>query len=138
MTYALDTNVIIHYINGKKTVKNKFLNVAINNISIVIPFVVDYEVMRGFYHTPNSDKEHIYKQLKIFCPIIELNSNMWDLAAQNWAKLKKLNRNIGDADLLIASQCITNGYILVTENKKHFDPIVGLNIGLTVENWAEK
>ena len=138
MKYALDTNVIIHYISGRKIVKTKFLSVATSNTSIAIPFVVDYEVMRGFYYTPNPEKESIYKQLKIFCPIIELKPDMWELAAQSWAKLKKLNCNIGDADLLIAAQCIIHGYILVTENKKHFDSVVGLNIGLSVENWAEE
>jgi len=136
MTYALDTNAIIHYISGRKTLKNKFLSVAVNNMPIVIPFVADYEVMRGFYHTPNAEKERIYSQLKAFCPIIELKSAMWEYAAKIWAKLKKTNRNIGDADLLIASQCIINGYTLVTENKKHFVPVVGLNIGLTIEDWS--
>ena len=138
MTYALDTNAIIHYISGRKTVKTKFLSVAVSNTPIVIPFVADYEVMRGFYHKTDSSKERIYSQLKNFCPIIELKPDMWEHAAQIWAKLKKMNRNIGDADLLIASQCIINGYTLVTENRKHFDPVVGLNIGLTIENWAEK
>ena len=138
MTYALDTNAIIHYLNGRKTVTTKFLSVATSNTPIVIPFAINYEVVRGFYHTSNSEKENIYNQLKIFCPIIALTPDMWDRAAQIWAKLRKMNRNIGDADLLIASQCIINEYTLVTENRKHFDPVVGLNIGLTIENWAEK
>jgi len=38
---------------------------------------------------------------------------------------------IEDADLLIAVQCILNGYTLVTNNVKHFKDIDGL----VIENW---
>jgi predicted nucleic acid-binding protein len=57
---------------------------------------------------------------------------MWDCAASIWAKLKKARITIGDADLIIASQCIISGYTIVTRNVKHFNPINGLSI----ENWV--
>ena len=49
---------------------------------------------------------------------------MWDCAASAWAKLKKVRVTIGDAALIIASQCIINGYTIVTRN------------GLLIENWT--
>jgi len=132
MTYALDTNTIIDYLNGRKTVATKFLSVAKSNTPMVIPIVVDYEVMRGFYHTPCSDRETVYSRIKMFCPVVDVTADMWDCAVSTWAKLKKSRITIGDADLIIASQCIVSGYTIVTRNVKHFNPINGLPI----ENWA--
>ena len=51
MTYALDTNIIIDYLNGITEVMTRFRNVAKNKTPIIIPAIVDYEVLRGFYHS---------------------------------------------------------------------------------------
>jgi tRNA(fMet)-specific endonuclease VapC len=134
MTYAMDTNAILEYLNGQKSVTAKFINAVTHNTPIVIPKVVDYEVMRGFYHKQHSDKEIIYNQLKIFCPITEITPAMWNRAAQIWAQLLKMNIRIGDADLLIASQCLINGYTLVTNNVSDFSPIDGM----VIEDWETK
>ena len=56
MTYALDTNIIIDFINGEPAVLTQFHRAAKGQISMVIPIVVDYEVSRGFYHTEAATK----------------------------------------------------------------------------------
>lgn len=53
--------------------------------------------------------------------------------AEVYANLRKSGKPIDDIDLLIAGTAIANGLILVTDNRKHFDRIVQLEI----ENWAE-
>jgi len=135
MMYALDTNILLSYLNAERTIMAKFRDAVKNKISMVIPKTVDYEVMRGFYHTPCVDREATFNQIKKFCPVIEIEPDMWDCAAQIWAQLWKMNCKPGDADLLIASQCIVNGYTLITNNTKHFKPIVNLNVDLTIMNW---
>jgi len=132
MTYALDTNAIIEYLNGRKTVATKFLTVAKSGTPIVIPAVADYEVMRGFYHTPCVDRQSNYNRMKVHCPTIDVNSSIWDCAAQIWSKLRKSRLTIGDADLIIAAQCLVNGYVLVTHNTKHFAVISGLQL----DDWT--
>ena len=47
-------------------------------------------------------------------------------------KLNKIGKSIDDMDLLIASICIANDLILVTNNVKHFKNIPNLQ----VENWT--
>ena len=132
MIYALDTNTIIKYINGDANTMSRFLSTAKSKISMVIPSVVDYEVSRGFYHTPNPNKEAIYNAMRQNCPVIDVNAAIWDNAAQIWAKLRKQGITIGDADTLIAAFCNVNGYTLVTNNIKHFAGIAGLNL----EDWT--
>jgi len=50
-----------------------------------------------------------------------------------YAKLKKDGILIDDSDILIGAFCIAHGYILVTDNTRHFERIDGLQI----ENWFE-
>jgi len=40
----------------------------------------------------------------------------------------------GDADLLIAASCLVHGYILVTNNKRDFENIEGLQL----EDWTDQ
>ena len=126
MTYALDTNIIIDYLSGDPTVMIQFRNVAKNKIPMVIPSVVDYEVVRGFCHTKNVGKEATYRKMRLNCRTVEVNADIWKCAASIWATLRKTGYTVGDADILIAASCIVNGYTLVTHNAKDFENITGL------------
>jgi tRNA(fMet)-specific endonuclease VapC len=64
--------------------------------------------------------------------VIEVNTDIWDYAAQIWAKLRKQGLIVGDFDILIAAYCVVNNYALVTNNTKHFKDIAGLNF----EDWT--
>ena len=128
MTYALDTNTVIDYLNGNTSVMGHFLKTAKSRVPIVIPSAVDFEVSRGFYHTPIPRKEAIYDNMRINCPVIEVNADIWDCAAKIWAKLRKSGFTVGDFDILIAAFCLVNGYILVTHNIKDFVNIDGLQM----------
>ena len=132
MTYALDTNAIIDLLNKEVAVVQRFNNAVISNVPLVIPSVVDYEVSRGFYHTPSPRKEVVYNAMRQNCPVVDVNAVIWDNAAQIWAKLRKQGITVGDADTLIAAFCLVNGYTLVTNNTKHFASIAGLNL----EDWT--
>jgi len=131
MIYALDTCVIINYLNGNSETREQIYRIIKNKMSIVLMSIVDYEIMRGFYYTPNEIKQSIYKKMRLKLKCVEINSKIWDEAAKMWAELRKKGHTIGDADILIATFCIVNGYTLVTNNSKHFLEIKELK----VENW---
>jgi len=131
MTYALDTNAVIDFLNQEPLVVKRFYKVARDGINIVIPSIVDYEILRGFFHTPSSRKEAAYNIMRLNCPIIEININIWKQAASIWAVLRKSGLTIGDADILIAAYCVVNDFTLVTCNTKDFDHIRGLKL----VNW---
>lgn len=128
MTYALDTNIIVDCVNAEAVVLNQFQNAVENKLPVVIPATVDYEVLRGFYHIGSTRKQNHYGTMRRKCPVVEVNSKIWDCAASLWAKLRKTGRDIGDADTIIAAHCIISGYTLVTHNTKHFEGIDGLQI----------
>jgi predicted nucleic acid-binding protein len=128
MTYAIDANVIIDYVNGETDVMAEFRNAITSAMPMVITDVVDFEVVRGFYHNPSKHKEASYAKIRQICPIVKVNDDIWDCAASLWAKLRKSGLDIGDADVIIAAHCIINDYTLITRNTKHFTNVDGLKM----------
>ena len=128
MTYALDTNIIIDILNKNSSLVKQFNDYVINNTIMVIPSAVDYEISKGFYHTPSPRKEAVYNNMRLNCPVIEVNKDIWDCTAKLWANLRKSGFAVGDFDILIAAYCIINGYTLVTHNTRDFINITGLQI----------
>ncbi len=50
-----------------------------------------------------------------------------------YAELRKTGQTVDDIDLLIAGIAAANGFVLVTNNRKHFERIKEI----TVEDWSE-
>jgi predicted nucleic acid-binding protein len=133
MTYALDTNIIIHLLNHTPTVLSRRDAAIRRGIRFVIPPYVNFEIQRGFRYVSAPAKERSYKQICTHCPVGEMSAQSWELAAVLYADMRRVGRTVDDADLLIAAFCIIGGYSLVTNNSRHFE---GIN-GLQLENWAE-
>jgi len=57
---------------------------------MVIPPIVDYEVMRGFYDKPSPSKQAVYEKIRSMCPVVESDISIWEHAAYIWARLKNL------------------------------------------------
>jgi predicted nucleic acid-binding protein len=130
MKYVVDSDTLIYFFKNNKKVVKKFSEINKRNIHTTI---INYsELLFGAY---NSEKvEENKKKFKSFLKSIKI-LNFDRSAAENFARLKaELKREgnmIDDMDLMIASICISNNYILITNNVKHFGRIENL----TIENW---
>ena len=133
MVYALDSSIIIDFLSREPSVVKQFDKAILNGNGIIIPSVVDYEVLRGFCHKPKPRKEAVYNNMRVNCPVVEVNAAIWKQAAFIWAKLRKMGKTVGDADIIIAAFCIENEYTLVTHNEKHF---IDIN-GLLMDDWPK-
>ena len=133
MTYALDTNIIIHLLNHTPAVLARRDMAVERGIQFVIPPYVNFEIRRGFRYVSAPAKERSYKRICTRYPVGEMNAESWELAAGLYADMRRDGRTVDDADLLIAAFCIIGGYTLVTNNTKHFDDIDRLQL----ENWVE-
>jgi tRNA(fMet)-specific endonuclease VapC len=133
MTYALDTNIIIHLLHNNSAVIAKRNEALEQGIQIVIPPYVNFEMLRGFRYVSAPSKEQSYKLLRANCLVGEMSINAWELAATLYANLRHAKRTVGDADILIAAFCVVNDHTLVTNNTKDFENIDGLHL----VNWVE-
>ena len=133
MTYALDTNIIIHLLRGTPVVRVKRDEAIKQGANIIIPQFANYEIWRGFLCKSAPAKEREYRLLCSRYPIGGINKKIFGCAAEIYADLWKKRLTVGEIDILIAAFCIIDGYTLVTDNTKHFDVIDGLKL----VNWAE-
>ena len=128
MTYALDTNTIIHLLKGTVSVVSKIKESLFQDIPIIIPPYADYEIRRGLRYANATAKEQAYRRLCDSCEVGEMRREIWVRAANLYSDLRHNGFTVGDADILIAAFCVENGYTLVTNNTKDFINMDGVNL----------
>jgi len=133
MIYALDTNIISYILNGNTELEGKLDIVTKSGSRVIIPLMVYYEARRGLLASNATKKLQSFDKLCSRLGVNGLNTSDMDTAADIYAKRKRTGTMIDDGDLLIAAQCVTNGYTLITNNVKHFKDIDGLQL----VNWVE-
>jgi len=130
--YCLDTNIVIYYQNNIKTIVNKILSV--DEKQICISHITRAELFYGAYKSQKRE-ENLSLQ-NDFCNAVDIINPSFEsdkVFGQIKSNFKKLGATIADFDLLIASICIANDLVLVTNNIKHFQNIENLKL----ENWFE-
>lgn len=131
MIYALDTNIISYILRGDDEVKQRWKKEETIGNRLIIPLIVYYEVMRGLVSANALKKSVSFRYICDEIKVADLTVEDVKTAAKIYSECKKNGSPTEDADLLIAAQCVSNGYVLVTNNIKHFEHIDGLS----VDNW---
>ncbi|MCL2054454.1 MAG: PIN domain-containing protein [Oscillospiraceae bacterium] len=137
MIYALDTNIIIHYLRDEPRVCQEIYSAISQGDKLIIPNVVNYEIKRGFevQSAPRKEKEYrILTEQGGFCDIIEMDANAWERAERVFAELYHKHLTVGEMDILIGAFCLENNCTLVTNNIKDFKDIDGLEM----VDWLEE
>ena len=131
MNYALDTNIISYILNGNTALDKNINAVVSSGNKVIMPLMVYYEARRGLLANNAVNKLRVFDKLCARLSIKFLTQTDMNKAADIYAKRKRTGAMIDDGDLLIAAQCVTNNYTLITNNEKHFKDIDGLKI----DNW---
>jgi len=130
--YALDSNIISFYLRDNAIVIANIEKTISDGNSIVIPPIVYYEVKRGLKFINAVKKMKEFEALCELFPVGELGDYLLEESIDIYVREKKAGRNTEDADIFIASFCIHNNYILVTDNTEHFSNISDLQL----INWV--
>lgn len=128
--YLLDTSTCIFLLRGKRSVEEKLNEIDEDNC--YISEVVLVELIFGAYYSEQIEDnlrqvEEFVSEMKI----ITFDETIHTFA-QERAKLWKAGKKIEDFDLLIGCAAKAKDLTIVTHNRKHFEPIEGLQI----EDWA--
>jgi predicted nucleic acid-binding protein len=132
-TFALDSNIISYILQKQESVKNRLKAEMMAGNEIVIPPIVYYEIRRGLLVKGATAKAALFDELLNNLDVDSIDVSTLDIAAVEYARLKNAGHPIADADLLIGAYCIKKGFVLVTNNTKHFTIIDGLR----VINWVD-
>lgn len=131
MTYLLDTNVCIRYLNGRSAQVAKRLQITPPS-EIVVCSVVKAELFYGSRRSHDPERS-LQVQQRFLQPFRSLPFD--DVAAVAYAEIRaelaKQGLPIGPNDLMIAAIAVVHGFILVTHNVREFSRIPALQL----EDW---
>jgi tRNA(fMet)-specific endonuclease VapC len=131
MTYLLDTNTCIRYLNGRSKSIRQQLE-ATQPQDIVLCSVVKAELFYGAVKSAKPE-ENLVRQHRFASRFVSLpfDDNAAEVYGQIRARLEKLGTPIGPNDLLIAAIAIANDVTLVTHNMGEFGRVESLKL----EDW---
>ncbi|HLI66990.1 MAG TPA: type II toxin-antitoxin system VapC family toxin [Caulobacteraceae bacterium] len=135
MTLALDTNVVIDVVRGRKpALRQRFIEALMGDRPVVASLIVLHELRLGcaLNRDPYGELVRVRAALADI-PIEPLDEDDVVTAAEIGAGLARRGMGIGTLDLLIAGQALARGWTLVTANLREFSRIEGLN----VIDWTE-
>jgi tRNA(fMet)-specific endonuclease VapC len=133
MRFLLDTNICIYIIKQKpQKVFEKFQTLEIFDIGISSVTIAELEY--GVYKSQRQEQNRAaLTQFLITLPIVAFDERSTQTYGQIRAGLERQGIVVGAMDLLIASQAISLGLTLVTNNVRELSRIPGL----TLENWVD-
>ena len=123
----MDSDWAIDYLNGVQSTIQRLdglfrLGVGISIISLA-------EIYDGLYGSANIDRqEERLREMLDPMAILYLEDATCRIFAQERQRLRSIGSLIGDFDLLIAATAIHNGLTLLTNNRRHFERVLGLNL----------
>jgi predicted nucleic acid-binding protein len=127
VSYLVDTDCIIDYLNGDRRTIELFDSLAGSPIGMSL--VTYGEVYDGVYHGRNPDEsEEGFLRLLQVIDIIDLNEAIMRRFARIRGALRKTGQSIGDPDIMIAATALHHDLTLVTRNLDHFRRVPGLKI----------
>lgn len=131
MSYLIDTDIIVFSIKGNAKVRQKILQMEA--IPKAISIITYGELLYGAKKSLHAEKNSaiIYRIAEIF-PIVGISRAVIETFADVKGSLEKQGAKLSDLDLLIAATALSLNYTLVTNNRKRFQRIKGLEL----ENWS--
>ena len=132
--YYLDTCTVISILRGELPgFKEKGKTIPPSDIKI--PSMVAAELIAGAYNSPNTkfNLDLVNGFISTF-EIVPFDEYACLTYGKLWADLKKNGKMIKSNDLIIAATVISHGGVLVTNNTRDFDRIIGLRI----EDWLDQ
>lgn len=135
MTLALDTNVFVDLIRGRKAIIRKRWDTAIlASEALVTSLIVYHELRFGVALSLDPPGGALNVAEVLDGVVVEpLNEDDVTAAALIRAKLRPHGNPIGPYDALIAGQALARGWTLVTSNVREFQRIDDLEI----QDWSQ-
>jgi tRNA(fMet)-specific endonuclease VapC len=131
----IDTNVLSKVIRGRPMTYRKGWAQAIKDghtlhTSVIVYFELEFGAIKS--DMPHVTRAKFMRTVSQVSKIHEITIPDVEIAAELRLHLGRRGLPIGEYDLLIAAQALRLGYPIVTNNRKHFDRVSGLQ----VVDWA--
>ena len=127
MRYLVDTDWVIHYLNGETEYRSRLDALAYEGVAVSMISLA--EVYHGIYRSLDSEgEERAFLRFLAGCDVLGLNDQICRIFGRERGRLQASGTPIGDFDLLIGCTAIFHGLTVLTDNRRHFDRIEGIEI----------
>ncbi|MEW6374737.1 MAG: type II toxin-antitoxin system VapC family toxin [Thermodesulfobacteriota bacterium] len=127
LSYLIDTDWIIHYLNGNSGIVEKIGLLEKEGVAASIISVA--ELYEGIYYSTNpAGNEKALNDFLSGISTLGIEDEVCKVFGKERGRLRQEKKMIGDFDLLIASTCLHHRLTLLTNNRRHYDMVDGLNI----------
>lgn len=120
----LDSSVLIDLFRKKDKKKSVFYALLDSEDDFAISSITHYEIGIGNKRSNSGYWNDLYNSLTV----IPFDENCSETAIDIYLDLKRRNKMIDLADLLIGATALTHGLALATINRKHFERIEMIEI----------
>lgn len=127
MQYLIDTDWVIDHMHGLQRLVSRLEGLAPYGLGLSIVSLAElYEGV--FYSTDPQSEERALLDFLAVVEIIPLDDEICRLFARERGRLRSAGVIIGDLDILIGATALRHDLTLLTNNRRHFQRITGLDI----------
>jgi tRNA(fMet)-specific endonuclease VapC len=128
MNYLIDTDWVIDHLNRVESVTGRLDELAPEGLALSV--VSLGELYEGVYYSRDPDRSgaSLQRFLNRELTLLGIDEETCKIFGQQRGRLRVSGQRIGDMDLMIAATALQYDLILLSNNRRHFDRIDGLQI----------
>jgi tRNA(fMet)-specific endonuclease VapC len=134
MKYMLDTNILIYLIKNKPPSIAERINSLPADAQLCMSFFTYAELLKGAERS--SKKAEVLRQIAQLTRTVKVefsaDESLCEHYAEQFPRLKEAGTPIGANDLWIACHALAQECVLVTNNVREFERVMGP----AIENWT--
>jgi tRNA(fMet)-specific endonuclease VapC len=129
----VDTNILSLFFRNQPLVLENFNTYIEEYSKINISIITYYEIVSGLKHRDAQKQLTSFLEFASYNTVLPLTTDSTTISGDIYASLRKKGTPVDDIDILIAGIAIANDLIIVTNNRRDFEKIKGLEI----EDWSQ-
>ncbi len=127
MQYLIDTDWVIHYLNGVTRVIERILELRPQGLGLSIISLA--ELHEGLARSSRrAADEQLITRFVSTVQLVNLDEETCRIFGRERSRLRAEGSLIGDLDLLIGATALRHGLTVLTNNRRHFGRIEGLAV----------
>src|SRR5437867_3030755 len=125
--YLVDTDWAIHYMNGQPDIVRRLAELQPEGIGLSVVSLA--ELWEGVYYSrdPVGSEQGLRDFLRTVS-VFPLDEEVCRRFGKERGRLRAMHNLIGDFDLLIGATALRHGVAVLTNNRRHFEMIQGLQL----------
>ena len=127
MKYLLDTDWVIDHLHSIERVVRRLEELAPEGLGLSIISLA--ELYEGVFHSTNpSGNERALDEFLAGVEVVPMDDETCRIFGRERGRLRSAGSMISDFDLLIASTSLRHNLTILTNNRRHFELVQGLEI----------